>query len=96
MKKYRSSLNHARVLVYRVTQNKKYHNFLIHPEYLFEKELLFVYTDMDGKEVYKVIPLTYLGPRLKKKMFFAEDEATLKKEFRGVAYAVNEQDIIKY
>ena len=83
MKKYYHSLNHARVSVYRVTQNKRFRNFLIQPDYLFEKELLFVYTDIDGQEVHKVIPLTYLGPRLKKKMIFRDDEATLKKEFGG-------------
>ena len=63
---------------------------------MFEKELLFVYTDEDEQEVHKVIPLTYLGPRLKKKMFFIHDEVTLKKEFGGVVYSINEQYIIKY
>lgn len=96
MKKYYHSLNHARVSVYRVTQNKRFRNFLIQPDYLFEKELLFVYTDIDGQKVHKVIPLTYLGPRLKKKMIFRDDEATLKKEFGGVAYSINEEYIINY
>lgn len=36
MKKYyHHSLNHARVSVYRVTQNKRFNNFLIRPELLF-------------------------------------------------------------
>lgn len=97
MKKYyHHSLNHARVSVYRVTQNKNFRNFLIRPELLFEEEILFVYNDIDGKEIHKVIPLTYLGPRLKKKMFFRDDEVTLKKEFGGVVYSINEQDIINY
>lgn len=96
MKKYYHSLNHARVSVYRVTQNKNFRNFLIRPELLFEEEILFVYNDIDGKEIHKVIPLTYLGPRLKKKMFFRDDEVTLKKEFGGVVYSINEQDIINY
>lgn len=96
MKKYYHSLNHARVSVYRVTQNKRFSTFLIQPDYLFEKELLFVYNDINGQEVHKVIPLTYLGPRLKKKMFFKYDEVTLKKEFGGVVYSINEQDIINY
>lgn len=97
MKKYyHHSLNHARVSVYRVTQNKRFRTFLIEPDYLFEKELLFVYTDEDGQEVHKVIPLTYLGPRLKKKMFFKHDEVTFKKEFGGVVYSINEEDIINY
>ena len=51
MKKYYHSLNHARVSVYRVTQNKNFRNFLIRPELLFEEEILFVYNDIDGKEI---------------------------------------------
>ena len=94
-KRYRNSYNHARVETYKVTWRPGYKNFIIHPHYLHEENLKFVY-EVEGKQVEKVIPVTYLGPHLKTRMFFSKDEATLFREFRGWAYEIPEEIVFNY
>ena len=91
----KSKLNHARVEYYRVTHNPGHNNFLIRPDYLFENALKFVY-EKNGETIEKIISVPYIGPYLKKKMFWEYDEALLKKVFHGVAYSVPEQIIFNY
>ena len=92
MRKKYSSLNHSRVDIYKVTHNPKYHNFLISPRLLFEKTLNFVYTE-DGHSHKKTVPLSVIGPHLKKKMFFHTDEQTLMRQYKGEAYYIDENII---
>lgn len=95
--KYRKyPLNHSRVEHYRVTQNGRYNNFIICPDYLGENELKFVYDDAEGNTIEKIIPVSYIGPHLKQKLFFYKDEFLLKKQFRGVAYEVKADIIFNY
>lgn len=88
-------MTHKRVLTYKVTHNPAYNNFLISPRLLFEDVIEFVYDDC-GTTVRKNIPMKYLGPFLKKKMFFHTDEITLKREYKGEAYYVDENVIYEY
>lgn len=91
----RSKLNHSRVEHYKITHDGVHPNFLIHPDYLFEKELKFVYNN-GSEAVEKIIPLKYIGPHLRKKMFWTRDELTMKREFRGVAYSIPEEVVFNY
>ena len=86
-----SKLNHSRVDVYRVTHNQGHHNFLISPRLLHEKTLKFIYRNET-----KLIPVDYLGPHLKYKKIFHTDEATLKREFRGECYEIDENVIFNF
>lgn len=89
------ALNHSKVSVYRVTHNPNHNNFLISPKLLQENILKFVYND-NGNVVEKLIPLEYVGPHLKYKLFFHTDELTLKREFRGEAYSINADIIFNF
>ena len=50
----------------------------------------------NGNVVEKLIPLEYVGPHLKYKLFFHTDELTLKREFRGEAYSINADIIFNF
>ena len=91
-----NSLNHARVPIYRCTQNKQFNNFLMCPSYIHEKEVLFVY-EFAGQHIEKPIPTDALGPaivRLRK--FFAKDAIDLPAEYRGEAYEISPEFVYNY
>ena len=90
------TLNHSRVQTYRVTHNPGHHNFLISPRLLHEKNLRFIYSDESNRDVEKLIPVDYLRPHLKYKRIFHKDEKTLRYEFRGEAFEVDEKIIFEY
>lgn len=87
--------NHHRVEVFKVTHNKQYNNFLIGQNYLYEKELLFVY-DKDGQHFEKRVPLKYIGPHLKQRKLMHYNENDLKFEYRGMAFEVPPEIIFNY
>ena len=86
--------NHHRVETFKVTYNPVYKNFLIGENYLYEKELLFVY-NKDGKIVEKKIPLKYIGPFLKLRKMMRRDEDDVLR-YRGMAYEVLPEAIFNY
>ena len=91
----KGKLNHSRVEYYRITHDGVHNNFLIHPDYLFEKALKFVYED-NGETIEKIIPVSKIGRYLKTKTFWGRDEMTLKSEYRGYAYMIDDKIIFRY
>lgn len=94
--KRQGSLNHARVSTYKITMNDRFDShFLINPNYIYEKELLFVYKDGDS-EIQKTIPIAALIKHFRIKRFFGRDPQTLCSKFKGYAYEVPADVVFTY
>lgn len=89
------NLNHSRVEFYKVSKRTKHHNFVISPQYLHEENLRFVYEE-NGEIIEKIIPLSYLGPKLHYVPFYSLNDFTLRREYRGGAFFVKEEVIFNY
>lgn len=81
---------------YRIKQNSRHNNFLIHPEYIYQESLTFVYTGSSGNTVNKTIPLRDLAPHLKVRKFYSYDDEGRYAHFRGMAYELPEEFVLHY
>ena len=90
------NLNHKRVDTYRVTHNERYNNFMIHPDLIYEDEILFVYKE-NGVEIQKKIPTRdAMKLVVKDKSFFSFDRELNRRLYKGHAYVVPEEAIFLY
>ena len=83
---------------YRVSKDEKFNRFLIGQNLIEEVALKFVYKDPETEMgVEKIIPMTYIGPRLKGPMIIKKwDGDLLEYQYSGKAYYVKEEDIFNY
>lgn len=80
----------------KVTLNKNYDSFPISPKHLGKEYIKFVY-QVGNDIIEKVVPMTYIGPRLEKpKHIWHRDEFTDEKEYYGYFYPIKAKYIFDY
>lgn len=90
------SVKNRRVNYYTITLNPHFDSFAISPTFLYEKALKFVY-ELNGETIEKVVPMTYIGPKLgKARHIYHNDPLTGDKEYCGFFYTIIKKFIIDY
>lgn len=84
----KNKVKNRRVDFYTITHNPKFDSFPIGPDLIYEEKLKFVY-EMNGKQITKIVPMSFIGPHLgRKKKLIWKDPDTLETVYHGEFFII--------